>query len=143
VLIVYGSVRTVIVVADLARGNQMDSFVVGKWVGLSAVGVYAIASVTNEYVVRLVMPVYISRIAGLSLREYLRPLLPSCLIASLMTAAAHYLGIVTSDTASIAYLVCAGMIAGAVYMAACCLLRHPGTEVFLPRLVTKAGRLCT
>jgi hypothetical protein len=128
-LIAYGSVTTIIVAADLVRGSQMDSFVVGKWVGLSAVGVYAIASVTNGYVVRLVMPVYISRIAGLSLREYLRPLLPSCLIASLMTAAAHYLGIVTSDTPSIAYLVRAGMIAGAVYMAACCLLRYPGTEV--------------
>jgi O-antigen/teichoic acid export membrane protein len=269
-LIAYGSVTTIIVAADLVRGSQMDSFVVGKWVGLSAVGVYAIASVINGYVVRLVvtgmavltprfaaldgredhaqlrrllvkalsvsgflsfgacmmailfakpfilwwvgqdfveattvlciltagtafavsqnpaigflyalnkhyayaiaticegaanlalsialvhkygiigvalgtlvpmlvvktlvMPVYISRIAGLSLREYLRPLLPSCLIASLMTAAAYSLGIVTRDKSGIAYLLWAGVLVGAIYVAMYCLIRRFGKAVLM------------
>jgi O-antigen/teichoic acid export membrane protein len=254
-LIAYGSVTTIIVVADLVRGSQMDSFVVGKWVGLSAVGVYAIASVIKGYVVRLVatgmavltprfaaldgkedhaqlrrllvkalsisgflsfgaclmailfgkqfilwwigedfaeaaaivwiltagtafavsqnpaigflyalnkhyayaiatiiegvmnlalsivlvhqygmigvafgtliplllikvliMPFYVSRIAGLSILDYLRPFLTPCVIAVVMALAGYGLGIVTRNATTLRYLLCAGTIAGTVYV---------------------------
>jgi O-antigen/teichoic acid export membrane protein len=64
----------------------------------------------------LVMPVYVSKIAGISLREYIRPMLPSAIVATVLTLTAYHIGIVTKDTAGIGNLVCVGMIAGALYV---------------------------
>jgi O-antigen/teichoic acid export membrane protein len=52
-LLVYSGITTVIVVADLMRFN-LDSFVIGKWVGMAEVGVYGIAALLVQYMLRLV-----------------------------------------------------------------------------------------
>lgn len=52
-LVVYGGVTTVIAIADVMRMN-LDSFVIGKWVGMAEVGVYGIAALLIRYMVRLV-----------------------------------------------------------------------------------------
>lgn len=52
-LVTYGSVTTVITVADIMRVN-LDSVVIGKWVGLSAVGVYGVAAMIKKHVFRVV-----------------------------------------------------------------------------------------
>jgi O-antigen/teichoic acid export membrane protein len=274
-LIAYGSVTTVIVVADLVRGNQMDSFVVGRWISLSAVGVYAIAAAIKGHVVRLVvtgmavltprfaaldgredraqlrcllvkalsisgflsfgacmmailfgkqfilwwvgkdfvdaaailwiltigtafavsqnpaigflyalnkhyayaiatiiegimnlalsivlvhqygmigvalgtllplllikvlvMPFYVSRIAGLSLLDYLRPLAVPCVIAGVMTLLGGYLGIVTRDATTLHYLLCAGTIAGTIYVGMWYAITRVRKAPFLPALTS-------
>lgn len=66
-LIIYGGVTTVIVIADLMRFN-LDSFVIGKWVGIAEVGVYGIAALLIRYMLRLItagMSVLTPRFAAL------------------------------------------------------------------------------
>ncbi|MHC4212019.1 MAG: oligosaccharide flippase family protein [Planctomycetota bacterium] len=53
-LLVYSVVTTVIVIADLTRIN-LDSFVIGKFIGMSGVGVYGIAAVLIRYMLRLIV----------------------------------------------------------------------------------------
>lgn len=53
-LLLYGGVTTVIAIADIMR-NNLDSFVIAKWIGLSSVGVYGIAAAIGGYIVRLVV----------------------------------------------------------------------------------------
>jgi O-antigen/teichoic acid export membrane protein len=65
----------------------------------------------------LVMPVYVSRVAGISIRDYIRPMMPPAVVASIMTLAAYYMGIVTKDTTSIGYLMASSLVAGAFYVA--------------------------
>lgn len=79
----------------------------------------------------LVMPIYVSRIAGISIREYIRPMMPPAVVASIMTLAAYYMGIVTRDTPTIGYLICAGMIAGALYVAAYYLVMRKYNPTFI------------
>lgn len=52
-LLVYGATTSVIIIADLLRFN-LDSFVIGKWVGMSEVGIYGIAALLIRYMLRLV-----------------------------------------------------------------------------------------
>jgi O-antigen/teichoic acid export membrane protein len=66
-LLLYGGATTVITVGDLIRSN-LDSFVVGKWVGLAQVGVYGIGLMLVRYMVRVVttaMSVLTPRFANL------------------------------------------------------------------------------
>jgi len=72
----------------------------------------------------LVMPVYVSKIAGISLWEYIRPMLPFAVIAFFMTLAAYYMGIVTQDTTGFGYLIYIAMIFGSLYIAGWYLLRR-------------------
>ena len=52
-LIVYGSITIVITIADHVRMN-LDSFVIGKWISMEEVGVYAIAAMLIRYMLNLV-----------------------------------------------------------------------------------------
>jgi O-antigen/teichoic acid export membrane protein len=52
-LLIYGGTTTVIIVADLLRTN-IDSIVIGKFVGLEAVGLYGIAIVILRYINQLI-----------------------------------------------------------------------------------------
>lgn len=47
-LVVYGSITTVITIADHVRMN-VDSLVIGKWLSMDAVGVYGIAALLTRY----------------------------------------------------------------------------------------------
>lgn len=49
ILLVYGGITTVIAVADILRFN-LDSFVIGKYVDLDAVGVYGVAALIIRYI---------------------------------------------------------------------------------------------
>ena len=53
-LLLYGGVMTVIVVADIMRHN-LDSLVIAKWIGVSSVGIYGIAATIMRYSSRLVV----------------------------------------------------------------------------------------
>lgn len=53
ILLVYGGITTVIAISNLMRTN-LDSLVIGKWVGLPFVGVYAIAALIVHNIVRLI-----------------------------------------------------------------------------------------
>ena len=53
-LLVYGGVTTVIVAADIIR-THLNSFVIGKWIGLPQVGVYAIAAMLCGFMIRLII----------------------------------------------------------------------------------------
>jgi len=99
-LVVYGGVTTVIVIADLLRFN-LDSFVIGKWVGIAEVGVYGIAVVLIRYMLRLVvagMSVLTPRFAaldGAKKNEKLRSLfLRSLSISALLGFGAAMLAII-------------------------------------------------
>ena len=52
-LLTYGGVTTVIVIADILRIN-LDSFVIGRWVGVEAVGVYGVAALVIRYMARVI-----------------------------------------------------------------------------------------
>ena len=52
-LIVYGGVTTVIVIADIMRIN-LDRFIIGKMVGVADVGVYGIAALIIRYMTQLI-----------------------------------------------------------------------------------------
>ena len=53
VLLMYGGVTTIIAIADILRIN-IDSFVIGKFVSLDAVGVYGVAALIIGYLVRII-----------------------------------------------------------------------------------------
>jgi len=86
-LCVYGSITTVIAVLDLLR-LQAPSVIIGKGIGLSAVGVYGIAALLVQYMVRVVvsaMGVMTPRFAALDAsgeRETLKRLFLHCLLIS-------------------------------------------------------------
>jgi len=66
-LLVYGGVTTVIVIADIMRFN-FGSIVVGKCVGIPEVGVYGIAAMIIRYMLRIItagMSVLVPRFAAL------------------------------------------------------------------------------
>lgn len=52
-LLIYGGATTVISIADLLRIN-LDSFVIGKWMNMEAVGVYGVAALIVRYMARLI-----------------------------------------------------------------------------------------
>ena len=52
-LLVYGGITTVIMVADIFR-IQMNSLVIGKFVSLEAVGVYGVAALLIRYMTRII-----------------------------------------------------------------------------------------
>ena len=66
----------------------------------------------------IVMPLYVSRIAGLSVAAYVRPLLPSLAAAAVLQAAVYASGIVTGPTPTIVSLLLYGLITGGLYTAA-------------------------
>ena len=53
ILLIYGGTTTVVIIADLLR-SSIDSIVIGKFVGLEAVGIYGIAIVLLRYINRLI-----------------------------------------------------------------------------------------
>jgi O-antigen/teichoic acid export membrane protein len=83
-----------------------------------AVGVALGTMIPMLIVKAFIMPVYVSRIAGLSVRAYVRPLLPSLAVAAALLALVHGLGIVTRPTLSIVSLSVYGLITGGLYAAA-------------------------
>ncbi|MBN2137569.1 MAG: polysaccharide biosynthesis C-terminal domain-containing protein [Sedimentisphaerales bacterium] len=83
----------------------------------------------------LVMPVYVSKIAGIGMLEYLKPMLLPFIVALVMTLTAYYTGIITQDTPAMGYLICAGMIVGIVYVSACFLVVWKYNPTFIMSLV--------
>lgn len=53
-LLAFGGITTVITIADHVRLN-MDSIVIGKWVGMAEVGVYGIAALIIRYMLSLII----------------------------------------------------------------------------------------
>jgi hypothetical protein len=66
----------------------------------------------------VVMPLYVSCIAGLSVAAYVRPLLPSLGITAALQVAVYSCGIVTGRTPAIVPLLLYGLITGELYVAA-------------------------
>jgi O-antigen/teichoic acid export membrane protein len=66
----------------------------------------------------VVMPVYVSRIAGLSVAAYVRPLLPSLGAAAVLQAVVYFLGIATGPTPSPVSLLLYALSTGGLYAAA-------------------------
>lgn len=53
-LLAYGGITTVITIADHLR-MQLDSFVIGKWVGMAEVGIYGLAALLIRYIMSLIL----------------------------------------------------------------------------------------
>ena len=67
ILLVYGASTTVIAIANILRFN-LDSVVIGKWVGIPQVGIYGIAGILIRYISHLItagMSVLTPRFAAL------------------------------------------------------------------------------
>jgi O-antigen/teichoic acid export membrane protein len=69
-----------------------------------------------------VMPLYVSRVAGLSLREYLRPILLPAILATGIMGLACWAGIITRSVTSTGCLLATGLGIGLVYILAYCLM---------------------
>jgi len=52
-LLVYGGVTTIISIADIMRIN-LDSFVIGKWMTMDAVGIYGVAALLIRYMMKVI-----------------------------------------------------------------------------------------
>jgi len=97
----YGAITTVAVLANILRFD-LDSFVIGKWIGLSEVGVYGIAALLIRYMIQFVstgtQAVFTPRFAALDgegNRDQLQQLfLKSLSIAAVLSFAAGTLAIV-------------------------------------------------
>jgi peptidoglycan biosynthesis protein MviN/MurJ (putative lipid II flippase) len=63
-----------------------------------------------------VMPLYVSRVAGLDLREYLRPMLLPAILAAGLMGLACWTGIITRRVTSTGYLLATGLGIGLVYV---------------------------
>ncbi len=86
----------------------------------------------------LVMPVYVSRVAGISVLDYVRPMVPPCLVAATITLTAVFTGLVTREATTLGYLLRGGAVVGAVYAGAF-LFIVPDRYHILPHVV--AARL--
>jgi O-antigen/teichoic acid export membrane protein len=82
------------------------------------VGVALGTMIPMLFVKVLIMPLYVSRIAGLSVTAYVRPLLPSLGVAAALLVVVYHLGIVTGPTPSLVLLLVYGLITGGLYAAA-------------------------
>lgn len=63
-----------------------------------------------------VMPIYVSRIAGLDLREYLRPILLPAMLAAGLMGLAYWAGIIAGKVTRIDYLLATGSAIGLIYV---------------------------
>lgn len=79
----------------------------------------------------IVMPVYVSRISGVALLDYLKPILPSVTASISMILLGYCVGIPTLENPTISYLIVVGIIAGTSYTAACYLLTNNNNRIFL------------
>jgi O-antigen/teichoic acid export membrane protein len=93
----------------------------------------------------LVMPVYVSRIAGMPLLDYVKPMLPACLVGTTLTLGAVLTGIATRETATFRYLITGGAVVGVIYASAFWVVTPARYRVFpnpvtmlLPRIRSRA-----
>lgn len=83
----------------------------------------------------LIMPVYMSKILKISIWQYIRPMVPPLIIASVMVLTAHKTGIITGNTATLGYLLCYGAIAGGIYITAYYLVMCKYDPSFITSLI--------
>jgi O-antigen/teichoic acid export membrane protein len=87
-----------------------------------------------------VMPIYVSRIAGLSLREYLRPiLLPAMIVASLIMLTG-WAGIIIRKAISIEFLLAEGLRISLVYIAAYYFVIRLAAPTFLYSMLNRRNK---
>ncbi len=85
----------------------------------SVVGV-ALGTMIPMFLVKtFVMPVYVSRLAGISLRDYVTPILPPCLVAVAITMTASCVEFILPTMGSQRYLIVCGLVVGVLYCSAC------------------------
>jgi O-antigen/teichoic acid export membrane protein len=65
----------------------------------------------------LIMPVYVSKVSGIPIGQYLRPMMPGAIAATALTLAATWTGLLGQLVPGIGPLVGAGTIIGVVYVA--------------------------
>jgi len=84
-----------------------------------------------------VMPIYVTRIAGLNLREYLKPILLPAMLAAGLLGLAHWAGIITRRAASIDRLLATGLVIGLIYVAGYYVMMRLAAPVLLDSMLNR------
>ncbi len=101
----------------------------------------ATASLISMLIIKiLVMPIYVSRLAGLSVLDYVKPMMPACMVGALLTLAGLALGVVTREYRGPGLLIGGGVGMTAAYVFACAMVVSKGKPAAVKLLLTK-GRL--
>lgn len=116
--------------------------------GLSILFVYkygmigvALGTMVSMLVVKvLAMPLYVSRVAGITIREYVAPIIPPAIIGSSIVALTYWCGILTEETYAIGALVGIALAIAAIYVVAYYVVMRRWHPDLLRSLVSRGSR---
>jgi O-antigen/teichoic acid export membrane protein len=118
-----------------AVGNLLLSIFLASRYGM--VGVALGTLIPMMLIKVFVMPVYVSRIVGIEVLSYLRPMLAPALVASGMCLLVHSLVPMARYLSGLIQLIVAGGITGGLYLTACYLTMNKHDRVLVVSLMPK------